>query len=123
MIKWVRSQSPGPSLDKSFQTKLNIGDRRDKLNISPSNYDNLPCGSGTATRIAQLHHSGKLTKNMTLIHDSIIGSRFEGRIDQEQELNGTKGVIPVITGNAFCTGTSSFTLSENDEIGTGFSLR
>jgi proline racemase len=60
---------------------------------------------------------------MTLIHDSIIGSRFEGRIDQEQELNGTKGVIPVITGNAFCTGTSSFTLSENDEIGTGFSLR
>jgi proline racemase len=32
-------------------------------------------------------------------------------------------VIPVITGNAFCTGTSRFTLSENDEIGTGFSLR
>lgn len=136
-VKWTLNESPesasqadqrlngiyGTIIYEELSSNETQSHQRNVTIYADGRVDRSPCGSGTATRIAQLHHSGKLTKNMTLIHDSIIGSRFEGRIDQEQELNGTKGVIPVITGNAFCTGTSSFTLSENDEIGTGFSLR
>jgi len=85
--------------------------------------DRSPCGSGTATRIAQLAHSGKLTKSMTLIHDSIIGTRFLGHIEAT-EINGkTAGVIPVVTGSASHVANSEFLLFENDELDEGFSLR
>ena len=136
-VKWKLNESPesvsqadqrlngiyGTIIYEELSSSENQLHHRNVTIYADGRVDRSPCGSGTATRIAQLQHSGKLTKNMTLIHDSIIGSRFEGRIDQEQTLHGTSGVIPIITGNAFCTGTSSFTLSENDEIGTGFSLR
>lgn len=136
-VKWTLNESPasasqadqrlngiyGTIIYEELSSNENQLHHRNVTIYADGRVDRSPCGSGTATRIAQLQHSGHLAKKMTLIHDSIIGSRFEGRIEQEQELNGTKGVIPVITGNAFCTGTSRFTLSENDEIGTGFSLR
>ena len=85
--------------------------------------DRSPCGSGTAARIAQLAHSGKLTKSMTLIHDSIIGTRFLGQIEETQSHGQSSGVIPVITGNAFQVANSEFLLFENDELDAGFSLR
>lgn len=85
--------------------------------------DRSPCGSGTAARISQLWHEGKFTPGMTLIHDSIIGSRFLGRIDSTETLAGVKGVIPVISGNAHHTASSKFVHYEQDELGTGFSLR
>ena len=85
--------------------------------------DRSPCGSGTAARIAQLAHSGKLTKSMTLIHDSIIGTRFLGRIEETQTHGQRSGVIPVITGNAFHVANAEFLLFENDDLDTGFSLR
>ena len=60
---------------------------------------------------------------MTLIHDSIIGTRFLGRIEETQTNGQRSGVIPVITGNAFHVANSEFLLLENDELDTGFSLR
>jgi len=85
--------------------------------------DRSPCGSGTATRIAQLAHSGQLTKSMTFIHDSIIGTRFLGHIEATETNGPTAGVIPVITGNASHVANSEFLLFENDELDEGFSLR
>lgn len=85
--------------------------------------DRSPCGSGTAARIAELHHSGELRPGMELIHDSIIGTRFRGQIDDVQQRSEVLGVIPRVSGNAFMTGSSVFTLDELDELGTGFSLR
>ncbi|WP_413332809.1 proline racemase family protein [Brevibacterium sp. GP-SGM9] len=42
--------------------------------------DRSPCGSGTAARIAALHSSGELADGHTLIHESIIGTRFRARV-------------------------------------------
>lgn len=85
--------------------------------------DRSPCGSGTASRIAELHQAGDLTVGMELVHDSIIGSRFLGRVEKVEERDGVTGVIPLISGIAHQTGRSEFTLDDSDELGTGFSLR
>ena len=85
--------------------------------------DRSPCGSGTAARIALLQAAGELRPGMTLLHDSIIGTRFEGRV-AEGEVDITAGsVIPEITGNAWLMAESSFVLAPTDPLQSGFSLR
>ena len=45
--------------------------------------DRSPCGTGTSARMAQWHAKGKLKKGEEFIHESIIGSKFIGRIEEE----------------------------------------
>ncbi|MDR3070302.1 MAG: proline racemase family protein [Propionibacteriaceae bacterium] len=85
--------------------------------------DRSPCGSGTASRLAVLAAKGELAEGQVLVHDSIIGSRFIGRIGESLVAEGRDAVIPVVTGNAFEVGTASFTVDEDDELVPGFVLR
>jgi proline racemase len=75
--------------------------------------DRSPCGSGTSARLALLSPDGVLT------HDSIVGSRFLGRIARRTEA----GVVTEIEGTAYRTGEHRFTLDPDDTLGTGFVLR
>jgi proline racemase len=75
--------------------------------------DRSPCGSGTSARLALLSPGGVLT------HDSIVGSRFLGRITSRTEA----GVVTEIEGTAYRTGEHRFTLDPDDALGTGFVLR
>ena len=45
--------------------------------------DRSPCGTGTSARMAQWYAKGKLKKGDDFIHESIIGSKFIGRIEEE----------------------------------------
>ena len=60
---------------------------------------------------------------MTLVHESIIGTRFEGRIADTCEEHSISGVIPEITGNAWLMAESNFVLVPTDPLDSGFSLR
>jgi proline racemase len=75
--------------------------------------DRSPCGSGTSARLALLSPDGVLT------HDSIVGSRFLGRIASRSEA----GVVTEIEGTAYKTGEHRFSLDPDDTLGTGFVLR
>jgi proline racemase len=76
--------------------------------------DRSPCGSGTSARLALLG----LEPGETLLHESIVGSRFEGRI---VETTG-EGVITEVRGSAYRTGEHVFVLDPEDPLGTGFLL-
>jgi proline racemase len=59
-----------------------------------------------------------------LVHDSIVGSRFHGRIvDSGTDATGRRYVVPEVTGTAYRTGEHVFTLDPDDALGTGFVLR
>ncbi len=47
-----------------------------------------PCGTGTVARMAQWYAKGKLKKGDEFIHESIIGSKFNGTIEEELTLMG-----------------------------------
>jgi proline racemase len=86
--------------------------------------DRSPCGSGTAARVAMLADSGRLGARQVLTHDSIVGTRFIGRVSDRPPAGARAGsVIPEVEGMAYKTGEHSFTLDPADPIGTGLVLR
>ncbi|GAB5398845.1 MAG: 4-hydroxyproline epimerase [Aureisphaera sp.] len=85
--------------------------------------DRSPCGTGTSARMAQLYAKGKLKKGEPFIHESFIGSTFEGRIEEETEIHGKKAIIPSIKGWAKIYGRNSITIDpEDDPYAYGFQV-
>ena len=58
-----------------------------------------------------------------LIHTSIVGSQFIGRIVGQETMEGHNCIIPVVTGNAFQTGSHTFVVDPADPLTPGFILR
>lgn len=85
--------------------------------------DRSPCGTGTSARMAQLHAKGKLAVGESFIHDSIIGSKFTGRVVAETEVGGNKAIIPSITGWARKTGYNHIILDDDDPFVKGFTVK
>jgi proline racemase/trans-L-3-hydroxyproline dehydratase len=84
--------------------------------------DRSPCGSGTAARVATLTASGELAAGQTLVHDSIVGSRFTARATVPAD-SPAGTVVPVITGMAYPTGEHVFVVDPRDPLTPGFLLR
>jgi proline racemase len=86
--------------------------------------DRSPCGSGTAARVAELAADGRLRPGQVLTHDSVVGSRFLGRIrSTTSDVPGDAGVIAEVEGMAYLTGESRFSLDPADPMSEGFVLR
>jgi proline racemase len=86
--------------------------------------DRSPCGSGTSARLAVLAARGVLGVGDTLVHDSIVGTRFLGRVLAEgRRPDGTVTYDTEVEGRAARTGQHTFVLEPDDELGTGFVLR
>jgi 4-hydroxyproline epimerase len=80
--------------------------------------DRSPCGTGTSARMAQWYSKGKLKKGDTFIHESIIGSRFIGTIEEEiPDAFGTGKVAikPGIEGWAKVFGYNTISIDEDDD--------
>ncbi|MBO3747101.1 proline racemase family protein [Streptosporangiaceae bacterium NEAU-GS5] len=85
--------------------------------------DRSPCGSGTASRVAMLSATGHLSADCHLVHDSIVGSRFDARILRHVTAENRPAVIPIISGTAYKTGEHLFTADPADPLFPGFVLR
>ncbi len=77
--------------------------------------DRSPCGTGTSARLAQWYAKGKLKKGENFIHESIIGSKFIGRIEEETELNGKPAIIPSVEGWAKIYGYNTIKIDPDDD--------
>lgn len=85
--------------------------------------DRSPCGTGTSARLAQWHAKGKLKKGEDFIHESIIGSKFIGRVEDVTELAGKSAIIPSIEGWARVYGLNTITIDpEDDPYAHGFQV-
>jgi proline racemase len=85
--------------------------------------DRSPCGSGTCARLAALHAAGEITTGQCLIHESIVGSRFQARVLDTAFVDHRPAVIPQVTGMAHKTGEHTFVVDPDDELTPGFVLR
>ncbi len=84
--------------------------------------DRSPCGTGTSARMAQLHAKGKLKQGEPFIHESFIGSKFVGRVEQETTLAGMKAIVPSIQGWAQVTGYNNIIIDDDDPYAHGFQV-
>jgi proline racemase len=85
--------------------------------------DRSPCGSGTCARLALLADEGRLPAGTVLRHDSIVGSTFIGRVLDDVDVDGRRGVRPQVTGMAYRTGEHTFVVDPHDPLVPGFLLR
>ena len=76
-----------------------------------------------SARLALLSDEGRMRPGQHLLHESIVGSEFTGRVIEHVTAEGRAAVITEVRGAAYRTGTSVFTLDPRDPIGTGFALR
>lgn len=77
--------------------------------------DRSPCGTGTSARMAQWYSKGLLKKGDLFIHESIIGSKFIGTIEQETTINGLAAINPGIEGWARVYGENIITIDTDDD--------
>ncbi|HUB59964.1 MAG TPA: 4-hydroxyproline epimerase [Puia sp.] len=77
--------------------------------------DRSPCGTGTSARMAQWFAKGKLKEGDAFIHESIIGSRFTGRIEKVTAVADKGAIIPSIEGWAKIYGYNTIGIDPDDD--------
>ena len=88
--------------------------------VAPGRHDRSPTGTGTSARLAVLHARGLLRVGEAMTHESIIGSRFEGRILAATSVAGHPAIVPEITGRAWITGHHRYVLDPADPYPRGY---
>ncbi|HBY99346.1 MAG TPA: proline racemase [Chloroflexi bacterium] len=85
--------------------------------------DRSPTGTGTAGRVAQLYARGRLAKGQAFVNESIIGTRFVGRMLEETTVGEFPAIIPEVSGRAHIVGFCQWVVEPDDPVGQGFFLR
>ncbi|MBK5571554.1 proline racemase family protein [Ensifer sp. SSB1] len=90
--------------------------------VAPGRSDRSPTGTGTSARMAVLQARGQMNVGDTLIHSSIIGSRFIGKILDVNHFGERTTIVPQITGRAWITGQHTYLVDSDDPWQTGYML-
>jgi len=85
--------------------------------------DRCPTGTSVSARLALHHARGEIGVGETIVIESLIGSRFEGRVVQTTSFGPHAAVIPEVSGTAHITGRHEFLIDPEDELRHGFILR
>ena len=97
-------------------------DARAATSIHPGWLDRSPCGTGTSARLAQLYARGELAVGDAFVNESVIGTRFTGRVVEETTVAGRPAIVPEITGRAWITAMGQYLLDAEDPFPAGFVL-
>lgn len=90
--------------------------------VAPGRSDRSPTGTGTCARMAVLHARGQMKAGDSMTHESLIGSRFEGRILSETTVGGRPAIVPSISGRAWITGMHTYFVDALDPWPEGFQV-
>lgn len=85
--------------------------------------DRSPCGTGTSARMAQWYAKGQLSVGDDFVHESIIGSVFEGRVESVSRVGDFEAIQPSISGWARMTGINTIFVDKRDPFWSGFSVK
>ncbi len=84
--------------------------------------DRSPCGTGSSARVAQLAAKGKLKTGENFVHESIIGTMFDCRVESETHVGNYKAIRPSIAGWAQVTGHNTIFVDDRDPLAHGFQV-
>ena len=103
-----------------------LDDRAHSRNVcvfAEGEVDRCPTGTGVSGRLAIHHARGEIGVGEPIVVESIIGSRFTGRIVETTTFGPYPAVIPEVEGTAHITGRHEFLIDPEDPLREGFILR
>jgi 4-hydroxyproline epimerase len=90
-------------------------DGRSAVFYGESAIDRSACGTGTSARMAQLAARGELAVGDTFLHESYIGSRFRGYVENAARVGEYSAIVPGIEGWARVYGHNAITVDPDDD--------
>ena len=97
-------------------------DLRNVTIFADAEVDRSPCGTGTAAVMAVVDAMGLLGTDKPFAHESLIGTRFTGRVVSRTEVGEYQAIVPEIEGSAWITGEHTFLVDDADPLGEGFRI-
>jgi proline racemase len=97
-------------------------DLRNVTIFADAEVDRSPCGTGTCAVMAVIDAMGLLAEDRPFVHESLIGTRFKGRVTSRTLVGDYEALVPEIEGSAWITGEHTFLIDENDPLKEGFRL-
>ena len=101
-------------------------DSRNVVILGNRMVDRSPCGTGTCAELAVRYARRQLQIGEPFVTESILGSRFNGKVMREVNHipvnSALPAIIPLIEGQAFLTGMHQFIFEHGDPFKDGFIL-
>ena len=90
--------------------------------VSPGRIDRSPCGTGTSARLAVMSAKGLIGVGEDFLHESLIGSVYQARVESTTTVGGIDAVIPSVAGEAYITSMGQVGLDPVDPFPRGYLL-
>ena len=84
--------------------------------------DRSPCGTGSSARMAHLVAKGRLAVGDTFVHESIIGTLFECRVESAARVGKYPAISPSVAGWARVIGHNTIYVDDRDPLAHGFQI-
>jgi proline racemase len=97
-------------------------DLRNVTVFADAEVDRSPCGTGTAAVMAVVDAMGLLSDSKPFVHESLIGTRFTGRVSARTIVGELDAIVPEIEGSAWITGEHTFLVDDDDPLKNGFRI-
>ena len=97
-------------------------DLRNVTVFADAEVDRSPCGTGTAAVMAVVDAMGLLSGHKPFVHESLIGTRFTGRVSARTVVGELEAIVPEIEGSAWITGEHTFLVADDDPLKDGFRI-
>jgi proline racemase len=96
------------------------GHARNATVVAPGRLDRSPTGTATSARLAVLAARGEAPEEF--VNESVISTRFSGRIAGRTRVGAHEAIVPAITGRAWITGFHQLVVDPGDPFPEGFQL-
>lgn len=84
--------------------------------------DRSPCGTGSSARMAQLVARGRLGVGERFVHESIIGTTFDCRVEAAARVGDRDAIRPSVAGWARIIGHNTIFVDDRDPLAHGFQV-
>ncbi len=97
-------------------------DLRNVTIFADAEVDRSPCGTGTCAVMAVIDAMGLLAGDKPFVHESLIRTRFTGRVASRTMVGEYPAIVPEIEGSAWITGEHTFLIDDDDPLREGFRI-
>jgi proline racemase len=95
-------------------------DLRNAIVFADGAVDRSPGGTGTSAVMAVVDAMGLIAEDGLFVHESLLGTRFAGRVTGRTAVGDSPAIVTDIEGSAWVTGEHTFVLDDRDPLKYGF---